>query len=80
MKGGSKDMKHTCIIFLLALLLLPVTGRAQTISGVITDAETGDSIAYASVVYKGHNVSAISSFSGQYSIARHEGWNITHGL
>ena len=30
-------MKHTCIIFLLALLLLPVTGRAQTISGVITD-------------------------------------------
>lgn len=77
MKGGSKDMKHTCIIFLLALLLLPVTGRAQTISGVITDAETGDSIAYASVVYKGHNVSAISSFSGQYSIARHEGWNIT---
>ena len=70
-------MKQTFLHFLILLLFLPVTGKAQTITGVITDAETGDSIAYASVVYKGHQVSAISSFSGQYSIARHEGWNIT---
>lgn len=70
-------MKQLVLHILLLLLFLPVTGKAQTITGVVTDAETGDSIAYASVVYKGHQVSAISSFSGQYSIARHEGWNLT---
>jgi hypothetical protein len=43
----------------------------------VNDAETGDSIPMGSVVYKGHQVAAISSASGQYSIARHEGWNIT---
>ena len=31
----------------------------------------------ASVVYKGHNVAVISSVNGYYSIARHEGWNMT---
>ncbi len=50
---------------------------AQKITGVVTDAETGDSIAYASIVYKGHHVSAVSDYYGRYSIDRHEGWNIT---
>jgi hypothetical protein len=50
---------------------------AQQIHGTITDDETGDSIAFASVVYKGHNIAAISDINGQYKIGRHEGWNIT---
>ena len=51
--------------------------NGQRITGVVTDAETGDSIPMVSVVYKGHNVAVISSVNGQYSIARHEGWNMT---
>ncbi len=70
-------MRRLRYLFLLisTLHLLVVSG--QQISGVVTDAETGDSIPMVSVVYKGHNVSAISTISGRYTIARHEGWNIT---
>jgi len=50
---------------------------AQQIHGTVTDAETGDSIPFASVVYKGHNVAVVSDVNGQFSITRHIGWNIT---
>lgn len=50
--------------------------RAQ-ITGHIIDDETGDSIPYASIVYRGHNVAVASNMSGYYTIARHEGWTLT---
>ncbi len=56
---------------------LPFTASAQQITGYVTDAETGDSIPYASVVYKGHQIAVISNGEGRYSITRHEGWNLT---
>ena len=63
-------------IFLLSLLVwLPLS--AQQITGVVTDAETGEPIPFASVVYQGHHVAAVSDINGQYVIPRHEGWNIT---
>ena len=65
------------LFFIACLLVLAIPLGAQTITGVVTDAETGDSIAYASIVYKGHHISAVSDYYGRYSIARHEGWNIT---
>ena len=70
-----KVLKH--IVLPVVCLLLSLCAQGQQLTGVITDAETGDSIAYASVVYQGHHVSAISDFYGRYSIARHEGWNVT---
>ena len=64
--------------YIIALFcMLSLTMSAQQIHGTITDDETGDSIAFASVVYKGHNIAAISDINGQYKIGRHEGWNIT---
>ena len=69
-------MKHLLLQILL-FLLLPMSGMAQQITGYVTDAETGDSIPYVSVTYKGHHVTAISDLYGHYTIARHEGWNIT---
>lgn len=53
-----------------------VTTGAQ-VKGVVIDAATGDSIPFASVAYKGHNVSAISDASGRYSIQKREGWTLT---
>ena len=50
---------------------------AQQITGVVTDAETGEAIPFASVTYKGHHVAAVSDIDGKYVIPRHEGWNIT---
>lgn len=64
--------------YLLSIFcLLGIEIHAQQITGYVTDVETGDSIPYASVVYKGHHINAISNGEGRYSIARHEGWNIT---
>jgi len=62
------------LLFALILLALPL--RAQ-ISGHIIDDETGDSIPYASAVYRGHNVAVASNLSGYYTIARHNGWTLT---
>lgn len=56
------------------LAALPL--RAQ-LTGYVIDEATGDSIPYASVTYKGHNVAVVSNLSGRYSIARHEGWQLT---
>ena len=64
---------HIIFIFFASLL----TASAQEIRGTITDADTGDTLAFASVQYKGHNIAAVSDINGQYVIQRHEGWNIT---
>ena len=70
------SIRHSLLI-LLTLLLLTLPVSAQQITGVVKDAETGDSIGFASVVYEGHQVSAIANAFGVYKISRHEGWNIT---
>lgn len=59
------------------MLTIALPSCAQYLNGVVKDAETGDSIGFASVVYEGHHVSAIANAVGQYQIARHEGWNLT---
>ena len=64
-------------LFLILSCILVCPASAQQIYGVITDAETGDSIPFASVVYKGHQQAVVSDVNGRYRIDRHEGWNIT---
>ena len=67
----------------LYLIILFVLGfnttitAQQLIQGTIKDAETGEAIPFASVVYKGHNQAVISDVDGVYSIRRHLGWQIT---
>ena len=51
---------YSLIFFLLSCLPL----SAQQIKGTITDGETGETIPYASVVYKGHHVAVISDIDG----------------
>ena len=72
-----KQRQRLFLFLTLWLMLLAAPLQAQKITGVVTDAETGDSIAYASIVYQGHHISAVSDYYGHYSIDRHEGWNIT---
>ncbi len=70
------DKNRTTYSIMLFLLMLAMPLRAQ-ISGYIIDEETGDSIPYASVIYKGHNVAVASNINGRYTIARHEGRALT---
>ena len=60
----------------LLLLILTLSVQAQ-LRGYIIDDATGDSIPYASAIYKGHNVAVASNAYGLFSIARHEGWVLT---
>lgn len=54
---------------------MAIAANAQ-ISGVITDAQTGDSIAYPSASYKGQHVAVSGDAHGRYSIVRNEGWTL----
>jgi len=65
------------ILLLLTLLAAVLQAGAQQFSGVITDAETGEPVPYASVIYRGHQVAVASDIKGQYTIERHNGWTLT---
>lgn len=64
-------------IFLTWILLVLTTSISAQIRGVITDAATGDTLLYPSASYKGHHVAVSGNAMGEYSIARHEGWQLT---
>lgn len=65
------------IISLLFLLLCQPLQAQQQITGMVVDAETGEVIPMASLIYKGHNVAKVADADGRFSITRHEGWNLT---
>ena len=64
-------MTRLILFFLSLSVWLPI--GAQQITGVVTDAETGEPIPFASVVYQGHHVAVVSDINGSYVIPRHEG-------
>lgn len=64
------------ILFIILLLAYVSIANAQIV-GSIFDAETGDSIPFASVSYKGHHVAVSGDAHGKYSIQRHNGWKLT---
>ena len=57
-------------------MALSMAARAQ-LSGVVTDAATGDTLLYPSASYKGHHIAVSGNAQGRYSIERHEGWVLT---
>lgn len=69
------DIRRTT--YLLLFILVSALPLHAQISGYITDEETGDSIPFASVMYKGHNIGVASNLGGYYTIARHNGWQMT---
>ena len=62
-------------IIILVLTALPL--QAQQLTGYIIDEQNGDSIPYASAIYRGHGVAVASNINGQFRIARHNGWVLT---
>lgn len=69
-------MKVFRITFFMLLLTMVLPMKAQ-LRGYIIDEATGDSIPYASAIYRGHNVAVASNINGHFTIARHEGWVLT---
>ena len=63
-------------IILTVLILFTLAAKGQ-ITGVVLDADTGDSIAYSSVSYRGHHLAVVSDYVGKFSISKHIGWTLT---
>ncbi len=60
------------------MLLLAVGVWAQrVISGQIVDDKTGEPIPFASAQYLGHGVGVASDIDGNFTIVRHNGWQLT---
>ena len=74
MKQMKKSIKH--IVLLILSLTLAMSAKAQ-LTGVVVDKETGDTIPYCSVIYKGNHVSTAGEADGSFSIERHNGWTLT---
>ena len=64
-------------LFILSLLVTSLQLAAQQLTGTIIDAETGEALPYASVVYKDHNLAVISNIDGKFSIDRKQGWKLS---
>ena len=63
-----------------ALLFAGLAVSAQTesmLTGIVTDAATGDTIYYPSVSYKGNHIAVSGTAKGEYSIVRKEGLVLT---
>ena len=80
------NRKRSVIIsFFLLLFCLPLSAQRE-VSGVVTDAETGEGIPYVSVVYKRgrskadnyqeKSIAVVCDIDGRFHIARHEGRNL----
>lgn len=64
-------MKNYCLIaFLLASSF---TSFAQNVRGKVTDAKTGEAVAYATVVWKGTRAGAVTEVDGQYETTQPAG-------
>ena len=64
-------------LFAFFLLAVTMTVNAQKISGVVVDAETGDTLLYPSASYKPHHVAVSGNAMGAHTIQRHNGWQLT---
>ncbi len=70
-------MRYFKFIFLFVLLFSTFTIKAQNISGIVVDAESGDTIFYPSASYKGNHIAVSGDAHGRFNIARHNGWVLT---
>ena len=64
------------ILLLLMALAMPVQAQ-EKITGYAIDDQTGDSLGFVSVQYKGQNVATVCDHRGYFSIPKHEGWKLT---
>ena len=72
--------KISRLLMAFALLFAGLAVSAQTeglLTGIVTDAATGDTIYYPSVSYKGHHIAISGTAKGEYAIVRKEGLVLT---
>ncbi len=66
-------MKRLSLVFAMVLMMCQFAMAQRTITGVITDAETGEGLVSASVLVEGTAVGTVTDGVGKYSITMPEG-------
>ncbi len=65
-------------VLTMVFLLLTTSAFSQSLlKGIVIDKETGDSIPFSSLIYKGNHVSVAAGADGRFEIERHNGWTLT---
>lgn len=62
------------LILLALTLILACAARAQHVSGVVVDSQTGQGLPYVNVFYDGKGVGATSDANGKFTVPYHKGW------
>ena len=66
------------LVFLLYLTVLALPMQAQDhITGYVIDDQTGDSLGFVSVQYKGQKIATVCDHRGYFSIPKKLGWRLT---
>ena len=66
------------MVFALLFTGLAVSAQTESVlTGIVTDAATGDTIYYPSVSYKGQHIAVSGTAKGEYTIVRKEGLVLT---
>lgn len=65
------------LITIILILWALIGNISAQLSGYVIDRYTGDSIAYASIAYKGYKIGVSADLHGKYTIARHNGRKLT---
>ena len=68
-------MRNSILVFML-LISYAAGIKAQTVTGVVVDAESGQGLPYVNVYYEGKGVGATSDMNGNFSVPFHKGWTI----
>ena len=66
-------MKRKLSLILLFLHIAIISVVAQ-IQGVVTDAETGESLPYLNVFYEGKGVGSITDIDGRFTVPKYVEW------
>ena len=67
-------MRKAILFTLLAVFAFVSEARAQKVSGVVVDAQSGQGLPYVNVFYDGKGVGAMSDINGNFTVPYHKGW------
>ena len=68
------SVRKTILLSLLTLLTFTCNIKAQKVSGIVVDAQSGQGLPYVNVFYDGKGVGAMSDINGNFTVPYHKGW------
>ena len=73
-----QKIKHLLSLFAMAIMFLSGTNSFAQVTGIVTDAETGESLIGVNIVVDGsENIGTVTDIDGSYSIDAKEGQTLT---